>query len=137
MKCPTCGNEVRNDERFCQYCGENNDYYIEPVKSSPEPIRYSNPSPSPTNNYSSNYNNSNYNPYPPQQQTIIVREESSAISILALIFCILGGWLGLLFAIIGLCTYKEEANRSRCIVALCIAGVWFVLGFILGLALAV
>lgn len=31
MKCPNCGKEVGVNEKICSFCGENNDYYIEPV----------------------------------------------------------------------------------------------------------
>ena len=29
MRCSCCGNEVREDERYCNKCGQNNEYYVE------------------------------------------------------------------------------------------------------------
>ena len=30
MKCPCCGREVSSNERYCSYCGQNNEDYLEP-----------------------------------------------------------------------------------------------------------
>lgn len=63
-----------------------------------------------------------------------VSTESSVIGILAIVFSALGGCLGLIFAIIGLCTYKESKNRRYCFIALGIFAAWFVIGLIIGFA---
>ena len=53
------------------------------------------------------------------------KEECSALGICALVFGILGGWLGLVLGIIGLATCKEERNRKNCKI-----GIGFFLGWI-------
>lgn len=49
------------------------------------------------------------------------------IPLLALIFGLLGGWLGLLFGIIGLAKYKEKSNRIMCIVGIVAWAIWLVI----------
>lgn len=116
MKCTCCGKEITSNDRYCPNCGQNNPNFIEPVKPEVnEDYRPSNPASSYTGS-SYNQQNGGYNYQPPK--TVYVQSESKAIAILALIFSILGGWLGLLFAIIGLATYKEDGNRSMCKAAL-------------------
>ena len=134
MRCSCCGNEVREDERFCNNCGQNNEGYverkpIERVEIYTQPSNsstYSQPNGSyqQTNNY---YQQNNY-----QQPQV---QESSTLGVLAIVFSILGGWLGLLFSIIGLCTYKEPENKSKCKIALGICIVWVVIGFLIGLGM--
>ena len=122
MKCTCCGKELTCDDRYCPSCGQNNPNFIEPHK--PDPIEeaprtnYQSPSPSYSNN---SYNQQNYhnNSYY-QQKTSYSPPESKSTAVFALIFSILGGWLGLVFAIIGLSTYKEQGNRSMCKAALII-----------------
>ena len=66
-----------------------------------------------------------------------VLPESKAIAVLAIVFSCLGGWLGIVFAIVGLSQYKEPQNRMKCKIALCIfcfeLVFFFILGFILGM----
>ena len=50
--------------------------------------------------------------------SVATKEESSTLGILALVFGILGGWLGLILGIIGLCTYKDKNNRKNCKIGL-------------------
>ena len=61
-----------------------------------------------------------------RQIEAVKQEESSGLSIAALIFSILGGWLGLILDIIGLCTLKDEKNRKRCKAGLIISICWVV-----------
>ncbi|MDE6656831.1 MAG: zinc ribbon domain-containing protein [Anaeroplasmataceae bacterium] len=63
-----------------------------------------------------------------------VKEETSVFGILSIVFGALGGWLGLVFGIIGLCTYKEEANRKKCKIGIGLFIGWMALIFILVLA---
>ncbi len=65
--------------------------------------------------YTGNNNNNN------------IKKESQVIGILAIIFSALGGWLGIIFAIIGLATYKEKSNRNLCKIALGICAAWVIL----------
>lgn len=54
----------------------------------------------------------------------IKKSEGKAMGICAIIFGALGGWLGLLFGIIGLCIYKEPVNRRNCGIGLGLFGLW-------------
>ncbi len=65
--------------------------------------------------YTGNNNNNN------------IKKESQVIGILAIVFSALGGWLGIIFAIIGLATYKEKSNRNLCKIALGICAAWVIL----------
>ena len=133
MRCSCCGNEVREDERFCNNCGQNNEGYverkpIERVEIYTQPSNsstYSQPNGSyqQTNNY---YQQNNYQQ--PQKQ------ESGALGILAIIFSVLGGWLGLLLSIIGLCTYQNPEHKTKCKVGLGIFIGWIVLYVLLAIA---
>ena len=126
MKCECCGKEMESNERFCPNCGANNENYVEPVKAE---VVEGNQSQTPSTNVY-------------QQNTKIVyvqqnsQKESSALGVCAIIFSILGGWLGLILAIVGLSTYKEPDNRRNCKIALGILGFWIFLIFILALARA-
>lgn len=133
MRCSCCGNEVREDERYCNKCGQNNEYYVDkkPIEKveiynqpSSNSSQYSQPQPQTT------YQQTNIYQQPTQQ---VPRKESGTMGILAIVFSVLGGWLGLLLAIIGLCTYKEPENRSKCKIALWIVLAWVIIGFLIGL----
>ncbi len=107
MRCPYCGNEVREDERHCSNCGQNNKYYVE--KKNIENVETYEP------------------PYP---------YESGTLGICALIFSVLGGWLGLVLSIIGLCKYKTPEHRTKCKIGLGFCIGWFLIGLLLGIILA-
>lgn len=62
------------------------------------------------------------------------KEESSIWGILSIVFGALGGWLGIVFGIIGLCTYKEQSNRKKCKIGIGLFFGWVVLLFIIVLA---
>lgn len=158
MKCTCCGKEVLPNERFCNFCGQNNDEYVDDHKEQPtsnphitQPINkvpiYPNqnqntyyqppqnnsyyqtpPQNTPLSNYQYPYENTGYQA-PPQNN---VKEPSIALAIMALIFSSLGGWLGLVFSIIGLCKYKKPAGRIMCRIGIALSAIWFVIGFIIG-----
>lgn len=57
--------------------------------------------------------------------------ETSTMGILAIVFGALGGWLGLLFGIIGLCTNKEANNRRNCKIGIGLFCAWIVIDIII------
>ncbi len=135
MRCPCCGNEVREDERYCSHCGQNNENYtgskpIEKVEIYPAG-NSSGSSQSQTTYQQPAYQQQNGN----QQSNTKPAKESSALGICAIIFGVLGGWLGLLLSIIGLCTYKTPEQRLKCKIGLGFVIGWAVVGFIIGLVL--
>ena len=109
MYCKNCGKEIDDNSTFCPYCGqqiaENADKFY-------------------NNGYNNQNNNNNNN-----------KKESQVIGILAIVFSALGGFLGIIFSIIGLVIYKEESNKKLCKIGLIITAAWFVLGFILGICM--
>lgn len=133
MRCSCCGNEVREDERYCNNCGQNNEGYVESKPIEKVEI-YKQPSNNSQSQGTYHQTNNYYQQNTYQQQPQV--QESSTIGVLALVFSILGGWLGLLFSIIGLCTYKTPENKTKCKIALGICIAWLVLGFLIGIAIA-
>ena len=140
MKCTCCGKELYSTDRFCPNCGQNNEYFVEPVEAKPEVVENNNNNNGYINqpinrvpiNNNQNYNNSNYQNNQSYQQppVVVVQQqapEGSGIAVAALIFGLLGGWLGLVFGIIGLCKYKESGNRAMCIVGMVAWVVWLVI----------
>ena len=81
-------------------------------------------------NYNQPYNNQQYNNQNYQQPPVVVVQqnpaEGCAFAVLSLIFGLLGGWLGLLFGIIGLCKYKETGNRTMCVIGIIAWVIWVV-----------
>ena len=143
MKCSCCGQEITSKDRFCPNCGENNEAYVEVVETSrPTPSQNINQpinrvpiNPNTGSSSSSTQNNgSPVHVYRQTQVVTTVKEESKALGVCAIIFSVLGGWLGLVLSIIGLCNYKLPENRTLCKVGLGFCIGWFVLGFILGLS---
>lgn len=127
MKCPLCGNVVSDNDRYCSNCGENNEFYIKPRNVEPANVAPQ------SNTQQSNISDSTYNSnqyLPPY----LSPGESSTYGILSIVFGALGGWLGLVFGIIGLNTYKRPENRRKCVIGICLWGVWVVLLIIVGLS---
>lgn len=67
----------------------------------------------------------------PVKEVVNEKEESPIFSILAIVFGALGGWLGLLFGIIGLATYKDPKYRKNCKIGIGLFIGWVVLYIIL------
>ncbi len=65
-----------------------------------------------------------------------VVNESSTLGILAIVFGAMGGWLGLILGIIGLCIYKRKENRQKCIIGMCFFAMWMVLLIVIIAALS-
>lgn len=63
-----------------------------------------------------------------------IKNESSTLGILSIVFGALGGWLGLLFGIIGLCTYKKKENKQKCIIGMCLFAAWIVILIVIAAA---
>lgn len=61
----------------------------------------------------------------------VEKEETSLYGILAIVFGALGGWLGLVFGIIGLKTYKNETYRKYCKIGIGLFVAWVVIAIIL------
>ncbi|MCI2068633.1 MAG: zinc ribbon domain-containing protein [Bacilli bacterium] len=91
MYCPKCNASIPDDSNICPYCG----YPIRTVY--------------PAENESE------------KKEVVYVSAPSHdyhAIAILALVFGILGGVLGLIFAIIGLVNSDDESDRNMCKIGL-------------------
>ena len=145
MRCSSCGQEITSNDRFCPNCGENNEGYVEVVVTSKptstphvsQPINRVPIDPNSNNNQPTNTSTSTGSPVSVYSQTQVVanvKPEGKALGICAIIFSVLGGWLGLIFSIVGLCSYKEPKNKTLCKIGLGFCIGWFVIGFIIGLA---
>ncbi len=122
MKCNCCGKEISSSDRYCKNCGQNNPNYIEPKE-----VEVLN------DNLGTSFNPKMDEPTYQKQIYVYnaVEKENCAIGVLSLIFGILGGWLGLLLGIIGLCKYKETGNRVMCWLGLGIYVFWMILYIII------
>lgn len=108
MFCPKCGKEIPDDVTYCPYCGSK----VKETTSSDDP--YADPKPiyvQPAVQPAGQTDNSTYH----------------VLSILALVFSILGGWLGFVFALIGLINDKKKEDRVLCWVAMGLCLVWIAL----------
>ncbi len=117
--CSDCGAEIQNDAKFCGVCGtkveaDNQDPFATPQAqtTTQDPFATNNTQEAHNTNYTTQQNN---------------KQESKTYAILSLIFGALGGWLGLLFGILGLSQYKNQSNRTMCILGIVFWAIWFVL----------
>lgn len=137
--CTCCGHEMTEDDRLCPECGENNEYYVEPViVTKPQNTQgYVNKPINKVEIYQTSNSQSNSQPtYVYSQTTVQVttQTEGCALAVWALVLSILGGLApGLILAIIGLNKYKSPTNRGICTASIIIFIAWFIIGFIIGL----
>ena len=124
MKCSCCGKEILQSDRLCSHCGQNNEYYVEPVVTNPvvQPRNneYYNP-----NRHTNNTNNTTY--VYVQQKAQVNTEPNCTFAVLSLVFGLLGGWLGLVFGIIGLTKYHHSGKKSMCIIGIVAWAAWLIL----------
>ena len=127
MYCSNCGKLIAADNKYCPHCGAQNNNVIETYSFGTSGSTFE----------SQNDNPWGYRPQPfsSMQTEVSTKPEDQTLGILAIVFSALGGFLGLVLAIIGLSHYKQEPGKKKCKTALIILGVWFVLGIILGLYL--
>ena len=118
MKCNQCGKDIYSSDRYCSNCGENNDNYVisvtNEIEETVQPF-YNKTAESVTNIYIEN-----------QQPQVI---ETSTFGVLAIVFGALGGFLGLVFGIIGLSTYKNPSNRRNCGIGIGLWIAWMIILF--------
>ncbi len=94
--CRYCGYELEDDAQYCISCGR--------------PTSLNNSSVNNNVNNSGNVEERNYH----------------WAAVLALVFGILGGWLAIVFGIIGLMKCTDKNDRTMCIVGLVIGGIQIV-----------
>ena len=133
MKCTSCGNELADQSQFCPYCGTKVDFTTAPVQQ-PEtnaynPDDYTRPNDYNAFNTDTPEGNSQFNQQVAPEKR---KNENPVFGILAIIFSLLGGWLGLVFAIMGIAIYKDKKNKTLCFIAIGLQVFWFVVGFITG-----
>ena len=114
MKCGVCGKEISTKDKYCSACGTRN--YESKVSNISSTSKFT---------YEKNMEKVNI------KFSYEEENEKPGIGIAALVFSILGGWLGLVLAIVGLCQYKEGKNKNRCKIAIVISICWVFLGFII------
>ncbi len=102
--CSNCGAQMDESLSYCPYCGR-------PLDNS--------------------FNQSQPYAQPPyQQHPNYTPTEGKTVGILSIVFGAMGGMLGLILAIVGLCTYKEASNRRNCYIGLGLSLAWIVIGII-------
>ena len=120
--CSHCGAQAMDDAKFCEYCG--NQFVV--VNNNLNENTNTNTQQSNVNDNNVYYNGTNVNGAPSNTQP-----ESTALGVLALIFSCLGGWLGLVLAIICLATKRDKINRTYGTIALVISLIWMVINITL------
>lgn len=111
IKCPDCGKEFSDQAAACPNCGRPN---TPPQASNPSAV-----------------NNNNWNPNTPPvvRPSVPTAEKHSSLSIVALILSILGCtfWLGIVLAIIDLCTKDKTHKHTLSKASIFISVLWFIL----------
>jgi len=108
MFCPHCGKQVDDNAKFCPSCGTPLDVTVE-QKADPYDA-------TPDNAHT--YNNYDY------------EESHKGLAICALVFSCLGGLVGIILTIVGLCVCKQKDEKTMCWVSLGICALWFLVGII-------
>lgn len=102
MHCTNCGKELRDNDKFCPSCGKENQYFND-------------------NGYYEQNNTTYY------QGNNVNKDEGNWLGILAIVFSVLGGWIGLVLSIVGLCTSQSPKERKYCKIALGISITWIII----------
>lgn len=128
MNCKNCGKSLSSADKFCSSCGCRNDYYLTNSDVYPNynldnqiQQQYSN---------SSQFQNIN--------QETQAKRETKAYAVLAIVFGILGGLLGLAMGIVGLLKYKGNGYKSErimCWIGIILWGIWVVIGIVIRAAI--
>lgn len=100
MFCKYCGHELTDDAHFCANCGAN-------LMDNGNVCQ---------TNTQSDITKEN------------VKEEGKALGVCAIVFSVLGGWIGLVLSIVGLSSYKVKSRRAMCWVGLGLSIFWIVVG---------
>ena len=116
MYCSNCGKLIAADNKYCPHCGAQNKNVIETYSFGTSGSTFE----------SQNDNPWGYRPQPfsSMQTEVSTKPEDQTLGVLAIVFSALGGFLGLILALIGLCSYKQEPGKKKCKTALIILGVW-------------
>lgn len=131
INCPECGKEISDKAASCPNCGCPIGFVSTAARGDDTPYIKAGNSP-----YQSNNPYQSSNPYQAQQSTpreipYQPAQKNSGLGITALVLSILGCtfWLGAILAIVDLC--KKNNNKKTCsVIALCICGLWLVIGII-------
>lgn len=132
-KCKYCGAKIPDDSLFCPKCGKStsSDISLDDYVSD-DAYHYVNEEESEKEPSFDEQKEETQN----QEPSSVQKESSSSsysnvFSILALVFGALGGWLGLLFGILTLCTSKVEKERKRAKIGIGLFCAWAVVTLIL------
>lgn len=150
MKCPYCKGEVNTDQKYCGSCGRENAWYVEKKKpidetytidedeykteektATKEPKEDVNSSNNVSTN-TTNFGSSNSKPNFEYSHQAYVKEPIG-LSVCALIFGLLGGWLGLVLGIVALSKNKDPGNRTRAIIGIVAWACWMIVYIVYGI----
>lgn len=136
MKCECCGEEISTSDKFCKFCGEENEIhnflYEEQVEDedidkatndTDDEIEYDD------NDVEYDDSDTEYVEINGEKTKVVyVRKEGTGLSTCAVVFSALGfGVLGVILSIVGLCTCNEDYNVRKCKIGLWLNVVWFML----------
>lgn len=122
MYCSKCGKQLNDDDVFCSGCGQPTGVSAAQSTAQSQTVNQA---------YAGNSGNSYNTGSSYSNQVSSMNGESNALAIVAVICSILFPGIGLILAIIGLCTYKNKNNRNWCTVAVIINIVYIVFGILL------
>ncbi len=125
MFCPKCGKQIDTSEKVCPYCGAQNGYYT--AKTSQEPLKESHRTDADLW-FDDGKISASVAP--------AKKSKSLTLGTLAVIFAVLGGWIGFILALAGFAYYKDNpAGKKLCTAAAVIFLIWFFIYFVIVIAL--
>ena len=138
MKCGCCGEEISTSDKFCKYCGEENEIYNILYEEQAEDDEI--------DNVTSDLSDDEYDDVDEyddsdteyveingeKTKVVYVEKEGRVLAICALVFCALGSlWIGSILSIIGLCILGEEKNVRKCKIGLGLSVMWVMIWMVI------
>lgn len=121
MYCSKCGKQLNDGDAFCSGCGQPTGVNAAQSTAQSQTVNQA---------YAGNNQNSYNAGSSYSNQGSSMNGESNALAIVAVICSILLPGIGLILAIIGLCTYKNKNNRNWCTIAVIINIIYIVFGIL-------
>jgi hypothetical protein len=114
--CNNCGKEIPDSSKFCPFCGK--------------PVETTAATETSAADTSTSYPPSTGATYDYPDDNTYVYHDYHALCICACIFGVLGGFVGLVLGIIGLCLSDEDRDRTLCWIGIVFFIVWLIISIV-------